>query len=477
MTLQHDFSNPAYCKALKNLFKPGSGVRPPLLGGRDNEQTLLGDYLDTAQGELDKQGRLKSEVPHDIVLYGPRGNGKTVLIDEFEQACEDKGAAVVTLTPDKIKTPQALAKRLLDPTTGHAVADKVPEGPVQEVAQKVAGKAKEIMGDMGKAPGQHGLQVTEIAAKTPFAAVSWAQMSPDELLSRLDELLLARCRGKENPPLVISLDEAHKLKPEVGNQLLNLSQTMRRKGGRFLLVLAGTPNLRGHLGKMDATFWDRSEIVALGRLDESSTRDALVAPLGGLSVSFDPDALARVVADSQHYPYFIQIWGKALCEVLVNTKQGKQITASVADEAWAAVEKRREQYYSGRYSEMEKLGLLDAAERVAGAFAGRDVLYKAQVIRALTEASGVDEAQALEQFDELSKIGYLWQAPQTRKKGAPPPPDIEPGIPSLMTYVSEVVQANRAAVREAPVQDNENQAEDRNDDGGGAPTGMGQGQT
>ena len=60
LTMQHDFSNPAYCKALKNLFKPGSGVRPPSIAGRAAEQALFGSYLG---------------IPHDIVLYGPRGNG------------------------------------------------------------------------------------------------------------------------------------------------------------------------------------------------------------------------------------------------------------------------------------------------------------------------------------------------------------------------------------------------------------------
>ena len=97
-----------------------------------------------------------------------------------------------------------------------------------------------------------------------------------------------------------------------------------------------------------------------------------MGPLQAKGIGFDPDALARVVADSQGYPYFIQLWGKALCEVLVNTKQGKQITASVADEAWPVVEAARRDYYQDRYDELQKLGLLDAAERVADTFAGRN---------------------------------------------------------------------------------------------------------
>ena len=467
MTMQHDFSDSDYCDALLNLFKPGNGVRPPSIGGRVAEQTLLSRYLRTAQGEADDHGCLKSKIPHDIVLYGPRGNGKTVLIDEFEQASQAKGAAVVPLTPDELDSPLALARHLLGGSADQDSPDEAPEGIVQEGLAKGQATLTKSREAMTKAVREQGLQVEQISASLPFASVSWAQMSPDEKLARLGGLLLERCRGKERPPLVISLDEAHNLDPEVGNKLLNLSQKTRRKGGRFLLVLAGTPNLETHLGKMDVTFWDRSEIVPLGRLDAAGTRAALVAPLAGLSIRFDRDALDRVVADSQHYPYFIQLWGKALCEVLVNTKQGQQITASVADEAWTAVEKRRGRYYSGRYNEMKKQKLLPAARALAGAFEKHDVLHRGVLLGILSRELGLSEDAGQDCLGELSDLGYIW------RPGAGN--DYEPGIPSLMTYVCHELQheASAKAAFKAQVSD----AEDRNDGGGDTPKGMGQGQT
>ena len=476
--MQHDFSDSDYCEALLNLFKPGSGARPPRIGGRAAEQTLLSRYLRTAQGEADEKGRLESEIPHDIILYGPRGNGKTALLRQFERAGHAQHADIVPLTPDKIKTPKALAKKLLDRPADRPAHRAAPaEAPTGGLQEKVMDKAKGIVAGVEKASEQHGLQVTEIAAKTPVAAVSWGQLSSKEKLSRLDELLLARCRGKERPPLVISLDEAHNLDPEVGNQLLNLSQTTRGQGGRFLLVLAGTPNLEAHLGKMDATFWDRSEVVPLGRLDAAATRDALVGPLQKMGVDFDEDALARVVADSQHYPYFIQLWGKALCEVLVKTKQGQQITASVADEAWTVVEERREQYYSGRYNEMKEQDLLPAAGALADAFEGEEVVHEEILLHALSRELGLSEKAGRTCLGQLAALGYLWH---------PDPDDnYEPGIPSLMTHVQQRLQTKAAAKARARQMapdakarpDAENQDEDRNDDGGDTPKGMGQGQT
>ena len=69
----------------------------------------------------------------------------------------------------------------------------------------------------------------------------------------LMERLIARCRKK---PVAALLDEAHTLDLDVGELLLNAGQDVRPKAP-FLLVLAGTPGLLAHLGKMSASFRDR----------------------------------------------------------------------------------------------------------------------------------------------------------------------------------------------------------------------------
>lgn len=53
-------------------FKPGFGGMPPHLAGRQEEQDLFRGLLtDMENGE---------PLASDVVLYGPRGNGKTVLL-------------------------------------------------------------------------------------------------------------------------------------------------------------------------------------------------------------------------------------------------------------------------------------------------------------------------------------------------------------------------------------------------------------
>ena len=89
---------------LVRLFTPGSGVEPPLLAGRAAPLQKLTDFL----------GHLKDDIkaaPGEAVLYGPRGNGKTVFLDAFIKQCE--GIDVISLTPSEIDTEADLAAQLI----------------------------------------------------------------------------------------------------------------------------------------------------------------------------------------------------------------------------------------------------------------------------------------------------------------------------------------------------------------------------
>ena len=375
---------PAYTAGMgateKRLFTPGTGAAPPALAGREREQAVLSLCLaDLAVGK---------SPPHDLVLIGPRGTGKTALLNWFDRTCRKSATKVdvAAIAAADIPDRSALLAELAPPT----------------------GIAKLLPRKVG------------VAA---LASAEWAAVGTPQSLSRR---LIARCRRR---PFAVLLDEAHALDLEVGQLLLNASQQVRTKAP-FLLALAGTPGLPTHLGKMNASFWDRlgNGLLGIGRLNSAAAAEAIVEPLAVHGVSIDADALDSAVEHSQRYAYFIQLWGEALWNQRQATGETR-LTAAHAAAALPAVAKRVAEYHQRRFRELEADGLLPAAAALAPVFrAGKDA--SDQDIDAAFAAIGMDASARLAAREELNRLGYIWCPP-----GQLPPIVWSAGIPSLMQHV------------------------------------------
>ena len=149
----------------------------------------------------------------DVVLHGPRGNGKTVLLGELGGRLRRAGADVVSATPaDKLASAAALANALA-PEDGWLAA-------LRRLADETGAAASRI--------SLFGVRVELNQTGNP----------------PLGQMLATRCAAR---PLAVLVDEAHLLSAEVGRALLNASQSIRRMGAPFLLVLARTPGIRAAL--------------------------------------------------------------------------------------------------------------------------------------------------------------------------------------------------------------------------------------
>ena len=374
---------------LVRLFVPGSGIEPPLLAGREEPLKKLADLIGYLQED-------NSAAPGDAVLFGPRGNGKTILLNAFGQQSDGKGIDILSLKGKQVSDEVRLATYLLRQ---------------REVSMK---DTEALKLDKGKV----GLN---------FVSGELSRMNREDretyITTHLFDLLATRCR---NRPLLMIIDEAHTLDFETGGLLLNTSQAVRETGAPFLLVLAGTPNLRDHLDLMSATFWDRAEIISVGRLDSAATRAALLEPLKDFGISVEHEALETVGVESQRYPYFIQAWGKALCLTL-RDRQATHIDTELVDAARPVFAERRTDYYEKRYEELTRQNLLEPAKAVSAMFQDTDLIDSEVLQENLVAALSPDLQGALDMLRKLSHLGFIWK----------PPASIyyEPGIPSLMGYV------------------------------------------
>ena len=366
-----------------NPFVPGHGQLPPCLAGRDTEQSALNAllaYLKAGKG-----------APRNLVLSGPRGNGKTALLRWFQHELEaaKQKMDVVWLTPAEIPNLDELATLLAPPSRFNS------------------------------------LRPAALSFAIGIGRLGWKLGNRPSSLTRL---LAVRCQRR---PLVLLLDEAHTLREDVGQVLLNASQSVSAEAP-FMLVMAGTPGLQTHLNGMSATFWSRGQKLGIGLLDEAASAQALAQPLAEQKppISFDSGALRQVVGESQCYPYFLQLWGAALW-AMAHESGATRIDEALIAKAKPRFDMERSAYYDDRREELKRLGLLRTAAQLAGAFGTRRQLREHELDAAIGAALPADApAQNVDKCrDGLAELGYVWNSPNEEDLW-------RPGIPSLMTYIA-----------------------------------------
>ena len=361
--------------AAGNPYRPGRGVAPPVLAGRASVLDIAEERLDVlAAGGMP---------PQDLLLYGPRGNGKTTLLIEIERRARERGLRVEELPVDALTTEEKLVRHL------------------QERA------------------GVLGPQIT--GAQVAGIGVSAARAAP----TREIRLLLTAWIRAAAGPSVLVVDEVHALAPEAARPFFDAVQSAKREPRPFLVVAAGTPDAPRRVREA-ATYNERGfRKVRVGRLLRPDTITALTEPARMFGRPMSPEAAALLAEEAQDYPYFIQLLGSAAwCAV---TAGG--IGADAARRGVAESRPEIEDFYSGRYDEAWNRKIAFALEPLATLFAGRKgrlpqfELRERLVEIAAPDSFPLDEVALL---NTLRDLGVVWEAS---------PGVWEMGIPSFADFV------------------------------------------
>jgi len=274
-------------KLFANPFRPGAGHPPPYLAGRQEERTEFQRLLG------------QTTVLENVVLTGLRGVGKTVLLDSFKPLAIQANWAWVSndFSESTSVSEEALAIRML--TDLSVVTSTLTVGSAE---QKVIG--------FGKTSEKSDVKLTFDVLKQVF------DLSPglvsDKLTAVLDLSWTVVSQSKQG--IVFAYDEAQNLSDQSGSRqyplsvLLQVFQSLQKRGMRFLLVLTGLPTLFPKLVEA-RTFTERMfRVLFLSRLDDQDSREAILKPISeaGCPVKFDKPSVDLIARTSAGYPYFIQ---------------------------------------------------------------------------------------------------------------------------------------------------------------------------
>jgi hypothetical protein len=220
-------------------------------------------------------------------------------------------------------------------------------------------------------------------------------------------------QGREH--VIFAYDEAQNLSDNASRDqyplsvLLDVFQSIQRKGMPFMLVLTGLPTLFPKLVEA-RTYAERMfHVVTIGRLSEDASREAILKPLDteNFPVRFSDESVAMVVRESGGYPYFIQFMCREIYDVWVSYI-GKTTFPSVPIEPIQL--KLDADFFAGRWSkatdrQRQMLWLIARLERGDDEFTIQEVVGRSKSLL----PKGFSASHASQMLVSLGDQGLIYK--------------------------------------------------------------------
>lgn len=274
-----------------NPYAPGAGTPPPELAGR-------GDLLEQVRIAIE---RVKRGLPtKSVLMVGLRGVGKTVLLDRMRDDAEALGVHTVRVEAPEARSLPALLAPQLRQALLRLSRNEQANALAQRALRALAGFAKALK------IKYHDIEVGLDLEPEPGLADN------GDLEHDLQALLetVGAAAQQAGTALVMFIDELQYVAQEQLAALITALHRCAQRRVPVLLVGAGLPQLRGHMGAAKSYAERLFDFPEIGPLNEAAARIAIVKPAAAQGVQISDEAVAQIVAETKGYPYFLQEWGK-----------------------------------------------------------------------------------------------------------------------------------------------------------------------
>lgn len=273
-----------------NPFKPGAGLEPHYIAGRDEE-------LQTFERLIEAAPRL----PKNLIISGLRGTGKTVFLRNLRGLCVDNNWLYVEREfndrfDHETDFSQAVATDIYTKLKGLSIARDIKEvgKGVFEVLRESEITYKDLSVKLGK-PDK--TQLLEDYFK--------------DLLLNSSEII---SKG-EKEGIVFLYDEFHEITDIKSKRQFPLASFIgalsqaQREGAPFILVATGLPQIQQNFAKAKSYTERMFSVIKLSNLSPEETIHVFTHTLKEANVTFTNELLDYLNEETGGYPYFIQFYG------------------------------------------------------------------------------------------------------------------------------------------------------------------------
>ena len=283
-----------------NPYRPGAGLMPNYLAGRDKEIEEISEIFEALTMNIPTQS---------IIFSGLRGVGKTVLINKLQEIAEDNDIFCkhieVEERNDFISQIAACSQAFLRKLSVKENFKNLIQKPLDAI------KALVVSFDPNESKFSLSLQEKEL-----YSSGSLTQSLTDVFTT------LGEAAYKSDTPICFFIDEIQYMKQRELGALIAALHRANQLGYPIMVIGAGLPKIYTMLSE-EKSYSERLFIYKeIGSLNEEQVKKAIEIPADKFKVHYEEAAVEKIIDVTKGYPFFVQ----QFCQIIYNNAEEELIT-------------------------------------------------------------------------------------------------------------------------------------------------------
>lgn len=277
---------------LPNPYRPGAGMSPAYLAGRDNT-------IHEAQNIL--QAINYGYSARSVVYYGLRGVGKTVLLNYIENLADemDLPSEYMEIAERDRSFQYQMALHI------YKLINRL------SLLKNIESHIKKALSILKAFTIKYGCDDISIEVN-PANGIS----DTGNLANDMTELFLALgvIAQKQNKGVVLFIDEIQYIKDDEFEALMEAIHRTNQKNYPIVIFSAGLPKIAKIAGDVKSYAERLFDFIEIDSLNNEEAKLALIEPAKRFQIKYTDEAVNKIIEITQGYPYFLQEYGKWVWE-------------------------------------------------------------------------------------------------------------------------------------------------------------------